>query len=75
MNSIFSAFRAKKTTVDKLQTLKRAFELTYVQPLSNDYFIEKMMACVMEQDKKVWRTYLELMAVQERAASNLEAEA
>lgn len=75
MGNIFSAFRLKKPTVEHLQTLKRAFELTYVQPLSNDYFIEKMMACVMEQDEKVWRTYLELMAVQERAASNLEAEA
>lgn len=74
MGNIFSAFRLKKPTVERLQTLKRAFELTYVQPLSNDYFIEKMMACVMEQDNKVWRTYLELTAVQEHAASNLESE-
>lgn len=66
MDNIFSAFRLKKTTVANLQRLKRSFELTHAQPLSNDYFMEKMMACVKEQDKAVWETYCELTEVEEK---------
>ena len=66
MGSIFSAFRLKKTTVDDLQTLKRAFEITHAQPLSNDYFIAKLMECVKEKDKAVWDTYSELVDVEKR---------
>lgn len=70
MGNIFSAFRLKKTTVENLQMLKRAFELTYVQPLSNDYFIEKLMECVKENNTKVWHTYTDLLSVKENAAKN-----
>ena len=72
MGSIFSAFRLKKTTVDKLQTLKRAFELTKSQPLSNDYFVEMVMDCVKEQEPKVWETYNELRDLEDRASGNKE---
>ena len=68
MDNIFSAFRLKKTSVEKLQMLKRAFELTTLQPLSNDYFIEKLMECVKENNTKVWHTYTELLSVKENAA-------
>lgn len=74
MGSIFSAFRMKKTTVEKLQTLKRAFELTKSKPLSNDYFVEKVMDCVKEQEPKVWDTYSELREVEERASANTKGE-
>lgn len=72
MGNIFSAFRLKKTTVEQLQTLKRAFELTKSQPLSNDFFIEKVMLCVKEQEPKVWETYTELREIEERASGNKE---
>ena len=65
MDKIFSAFRLKKTTVGNLQRLKRAWELTHAQPLSNDFFMEKVMECVKDQDKAVWETYLELSAFEE----------
>lgn len=70
MGNIFSAFRLKKTTVEELQTLKRAFELSYAQPLSNDFFMEKVMACVIEQDTRVRRTFFELKDVMNHAASD-----
>ncbi len=70
MGTFFSAFRLKKTTVEQLQMLKRAFELTNVQPLSNDYFIEMLMDYVQKQNEKVWKTYIELMAIKEHAASD-----
>ena len=66
MENLFSAFRLKKVTVDKLQRLKRAFELTHAQPLSNDYFIEKVIACVKEQDRAVWETYCEISELEEK---------
>ena len=72
MGSIFSAFRLKKTTVDKLQTLKRAFELTKSQPLSNDYYIEKVMSCVKEQEPRVWETYTELRDLEERVSGKVK---
>lgn len=66
MDNLFSAFRLKKTTVGNLQRLKRAFELTYSQPLSNDYFMEKMIECISEHNKAVWETYCELTEVEEK---------
>ncbi len=69
MGNIFSAFRLKKTTANKLQTLKRAFEITKAQPLSNDFFIEKIMDCVKSKEKQVWKTYTELLEVEERASA------
>ena len=73
MDNIFSAFRLKKTSVEKLQILKRAFELTTLQHLSNDYFIEKLMDSIKEYNPKVWDTYSALLSVKEEAAkSNME---
>ena len=73
MGNIFSALRLKKPTVEHLQTLKRAFELTYVQPLSNDYFIEKLIDGIKENNPKVWDTYSALLSIKEEAAkSNME---
>ena len=68
MGNIFSAFRLKKPTVERLQMLKRAFELTYVQPLSNDYFMEKLIECIKVNNPKVWSTYTALLAIKEDAA-------
>ena len=69
MDNLFSAFRLKKTTVVNLQRLKRAFELTHSQPLSNDFFMEKMIECIREHDKEVWETYCELTEVEEKHSS------
>ena len=69
MDNIFSAFRLKKTTVANLQRLKRAFEVTYSQPLSNDFFMEKLMGCVKGQDKAVWEAYCEFTEVEEKHKS------
>ena len=70
MGELFSAFRLKKATLEKLKRLKRAFELKYAQPLSNDFFIEKVIACVQEQDKAVWETYCELTELEEKHKPN-----
>ena len=66
MGTIFSAFRLKKPTIKRLQKLKLAFELTYKQPLSNDFYMEKLMGFVEEHDKKVWKNFTDLLAMEEQ---------
>ena len=68
MGTIFSAFRLKKPTIKRLQKLKLAFELTYSQPLSNDYFMEIMIGFVEKHDKKVWQNFTDLLAMEEHEA-------
>lgn len=68
MDNIFSAFRLKKTTLEKLKLLKRAYELTLVQPLSNDFFMEKLIECIKVNNPKVWSTFTALLAIKEDAA-------
>lgn len=74
MGSVFSAFRLKKPTIKRLQKLKLAFELTYSQPLSNDFFMEKMMGLVQEHDTKVWKHFTELLAMTEQDNGESEKE-
>lgn len=74
MSTIFSAFRLKKPTIKRLQKLKLAFELTYPQPLSNDFFMEKLMGFVEEHDKKVWQNFTNLLAMQEQESEGITTE-
>ena len=55
--SEYGAFRLKKETVEFLQTMKKAFELSYGKKFTNDEFIRQMAASVEEGDVNVWELY------------------
>lgn len=57
---VYGAFRLKKETVEFLQTMKQAFELSYGKSFTNDEFIHQMAASVEDGDLAVWETYCEL---------------
>ena len=58
--SEYGAFRLRKDTLEFLQTMKQAFELSYGKKFTNDEFVKQMAASVEEGDIAVWETYCEL---------------
>ena len=72
----FGAFRLKKETVEFLQTMKQAFELSYGKKFTNDEFIHQMAASVEEGDVNVWELYCTIeMQKDELAAKAREIKA
>lgn len=74
----FGNYRLKKSTLEYLRRMKKAFELSYGVDLTNDDFIHKMAASVEEDDVAVWDIFCELdqtmdrLAAKGRARSNKE---
>ncbi len=56
----YGAFRLKKETVEYLQLLKQAFEISYGKTFTNDEFIKQMAASVEDGDVAVWDIFCEL---------------
>ncbi len=59
-NTRYGALRLKKDTIEYLQLMKQAFEISYGKSFSNDEFIKKMAASVEDGDTAVWETFCEL---------------
>lgn len=63
--NIYSAFRLKKETVKFLHDMKRAFEVSYDRPMTNDEFIRKAFASVEEGDPAVHEVYCKITLTDE----------
>lgn len=66
--TVFSAFRLRKETVNYLQDMKRAFELSYGRDFSNDDFIRQMAASVEAGDPSCWEIFCKLQMTQKELA-------
>ena len=55
--SLFSAFRLKKDSVKLLQDMKEAFAYSYGHEMTNDEFIEHLVASVEGGEPGVWEIY------------------
>jgi len=67
MGEKFGAFRLKQSTVEYLQTLKQAFELSYDRDFTNDDFILQMAASVEDGDVAVWEFFCRLQDLKKEA--------
>ena len=67
--SEYGAFRLKKDTVEFLQTMKQAFELSYDKKFTNDEFIRQMAASVEDGDVAVWEIYCTMEMQKEELAA------
>lgn len=67
MGEKYGAFRLKQSTVEYLQTLKQAFEMSYDRDFTNDEFILQMAASVEEGDVAVWEFFWRLQELKEEA--------
>lgn len=65
----YGAFRLKKDTVEFLQTMKQAFEVSYGKKFSNDEFIRQMAASVEDGDIAVWEIYCTIEQQKEELAA------
>ncbi len=68
----YGAFRLKKDSVEFLQRMKQAFELSYGKKYTNDEFIRQMAASVEEGDVGVWDIYCTLEQQKEELAAKVE---
>ena len=68
----FGAFRLKQSTIDYLQSLKQAFELSYEKDFTNDEFIKKLAASVEEGDVAVWEIFCTIEEQKEALAAKAE---
>ena len=74
----FGAYRLKKDTIDMLKNLKRAFELSGAQSLTNDDFIRKLIGCVQNSDSSIWGIFSTIESQQSeliKKANNLKHKA
>ena len=71
--SEYGAFRLKKDTVEFLQSMKQAFELSYDKKFTNDEFIRQMAASVEEGDVAVWEIYCTMELQKEELAAKAKA--
>ena len=62
----YGNYRLRKSTIEFLQRMKKAFELSYGKDFTNDDFIHQMAASVEDGDVAVWEIYCELDATMNR---------
>ena len=67
--SEYGAFRLRKDTLEFLQTMKQAFELSYGKKFTNDEFVKQMAASVDEGDVGVWEIYCTMELQKEELAA------
>lgn len=67
--SEYGAFRLRKDTLEFLQTMKQAFELSYGKKFTNDEFVKQMAASVEEGDVAVWEIYCTMELQKEELAA------
>lgn len=55
--NLFSAFRLRKESVKLLQEMKGVFEISYGHDMTNDEFIQHLVASVEGGEPGVWEIY------------------
>ena len=52
----FKSLRIKEETVEKLADVQLAFESTYMQHLTKDELVQKLIDCIEDSEPAVWET-------------------
>ena len=55
--SEFRALRLKQETLRKLKDIRFAFESSYLERITNDELIARLISCVEAGDPSVWENY------------------
>lgn len=56
-SSEFRALRLKQETLWKLKDIRFAFESSYLERITNDELIARLISCVEAADPAVWENY------------------
>ena len=57
METKFGNFRLRQENIEKLKDLRLAFESSYARRMTNDEFIEKLIASVEGSEPAVWEAF------------------
>ena len=68
-NSNFRTLKLKPETLERLQDLKLAFEMSYCEPMYNDAFVQKLIASVEDGEPAVWEYYCKIQTKREENRS------
>lgn len=58
----FGALRLTRPVLEDLKVLKVAFESCYLERMTNDEFIRRLIASVEDSEPGVWDNYIKILA-------------
>lgn len=56
----YGGLRLGEATLERLKDMRLAFESSYMERMTNDLFIERLIACVEEAEPAVWENYCKI---------------
>lgn len=57
----YSSLRLPRVMIEQLKDVRLAFEANYMKRLTNEEFIEKLIACIDDAEPAVWETYCRIV--------------
>jgi len=61
METKYGNFRLRQEIIEKLKDMRLAFESSYGRRMTNDEFIEKLIASVEGSEPAVWEAYCKII--------------